>query len=306
MRTTPPAHYLMKVQSFSLLSKSMEKHESSVFEVGGYKWVLSFYSNTSEKYLSLYLTIICSDDDAESTTSDDVGIIPSSGWEVNANFTLFVYNQTKDNYLTFQAVRRFHEMKKEWGFERIMLLETSEDVNNGYVVNDTCVFGAEIFIINHTAPTSAILSVVDRHFINNSIFRWEIKEFSDKYIYKSQVFCSGGIEWHLTISPNGIQSRDGKSLAIFLTKEHPKNSTTYAEFCVRIINHLDSKHKEYADNEYFSRDKSWNCTKLISLEDLHNFLNYYIVKDTLILQLEFFLISHTKVLTSSKSTKMIN
>ncbi|KAF4399032.1 hypothetical protein G4B88_023626 [Cannabis sativa] len=225
MRTTPPAHYLMKVQS-----------------------VLSFYSNTSEKYLSLYLTIICSDDDAESTTSDDVGIIPSSGWEVNANFTLFVYNQTKDNYLTFQAVKRFHEMKKEWGFEQIMLLETSEDVNNGYVVNDT----------------------------------------------------------HLTINPNGIRSRDGKSLAIFLTKEHPKNSTTYAEFCVRIINHLDSKHKEYADNECFSRDKSWSCTKLISLEDLHNPLNYYIVKDTLILQLEFFLISHTKVLTSSKSTKMIN
>jgi len=41
-RTTvdsPPAHYVLKVQSFSLLVKnSIERYESESFEAGGYKW----------------------------------------------------------------------------------------------------------------------------------------------------------------------------------------------------------------------------------------------------------------------------
>ncbi|KAF4399031.1 hypothetical protein G4B88_023625 [Cannabis sativa] len=146
-----------------------------------------------KNYLSLYLTIIwCNNDDE----SDDIA--SSIGWEVNVNFTLFVYNQTKDNYLAFQGVRRFHEMKKEWEFEQIMSLETFKDVHNGYVVNDSCVFGVEVFTINQIAPISATLSVVQRRFIDNSIFRWEIKEFSkimNKNVHKSQVFSYGEIDW---------------------------------------------------------------------------------------------------------------
>ncbi|KAM6586469.1 hypothetical protein CsatA_009074 [Cannabis sativa] len=199
---------------------------------GNFFWTrqLSFYPNNDKNYLSLYLTIIwCNDDDDE---SDDIA--PSINWEVNVNFTLFVYNQTKDNYLAFQVVRRFHEMKKEWGFEQIISLETFKDVHNGYVVNDSCVFGAEVFTINQTAPISATL-LVQRRFIDNPIFRWEIKEFfkiTNKYEHNSQVFFSGAIEWHLSIGPNGQLSRDGKSLAMFLMMEHPKESTTYVEFCL--------------------------------------------------------------------------
>ncbi|XP_060972116.1 uncharacterized protein LOC133038087 [Cannabis sativa] len=122
-----------------------------------------------------------------------------------------------------------------------MSLETFKDVHNGYVVNDSCVFGVEVFTINQTASISATLSVVQRRFIDNPIFRWEIKEFSkimNKYVHKSQVFSYGKIEWHLSIGQNGQQSIDGKSLAMFLIMEHPKESTTYVEFCLRLINVL--------------------------------------------------------------------
>lgn len=35
----PPAHYIVKIQSFSLLTKnSIERYESGKFEAGGYKW----------------------------------------------------------------------------------------------------------------------------------------------------------------------------------------------------------------------------------------------------------------------------
>lgn len=40
----PPAHYVMKVQSFSLLAKnSIERYESGKFEAGGYKWYTFLY-----------------------------------------------------------------------------------------------------------------------------------------------------------------------------------------------------------------------------------------------------------------------
>lgn len=43
----PPAHYVVKVQLFSLLTKnSIEKYESGEFEAGGYKWYMHIYIHT--------------------------------------------------------------------------------------------------------------------------------------------------------------------------------------------------------------------------------------------------------------------
>ncbi|KAM6576432.1 hypothetical protein CsatB_028269 [Cannabis sativa] len=230
MRNVPPSHYSMKVKSFSLLSKSKEKHGSSFFEVGGYKWRLSFYPNgdkrliTDNNYISLYLTI------CETET------LPN-GWEVNVNFSLFVYNHLHDNYLTLQATRRFHKIKKEWGFDKIESLESFKNVSNGYLHNDCCVFGAEVFIINPT-PSFETLSVFERGDISNPIFRWEIKEFSkimDKDSYSSEEFSSGGANWYLMIFPNGDR------------------------------------------------------------KNLHKSSNGYVVNDTLIVEVEFYLVSQTKV-----------
>lgn len=36
-----PCHYILKIQSFSLLAKSgIDKYESAEFEAGGYKWYI--------------------------------------------------------------------------------------------------------------------------------------------------------------------------------------------------------------------------------------------------------------------------
>jgi hypothetical protein len=48
------------------------------------------------------------------------------------------------------SVKRFHEMKTEWGFDQLLSLETFNDASKGYLVKDCCVFGAEIFVIKPT------------------------------------------------------------------------------------------------------------------------------------------------------------
>ncbi|XP_050281366.1 uncharacterized protein LOC126722252 [Quercus robur] len=114
-----PAHYLLKIQSYSLLCETgVEKYDSGVFEVGGHKWRLSLYPKGNEKmngagHISIYLSIV----DTEKSPL---------GWEVNASFKLFVYDQIRDKFLTIQdvegAIRRFHDIKTEWVSTNFSLL----------------------------------------------------------------------------------------------------------------------------------------------------------------------------------------
>ncbi|XVF79804.1 hypothetical protein PTKIN_Ptkin15bG0018900 [Pterospermum kingtungense] len=67
-RDLPPAHFLFKINSFSLLAeeKSIEKYETDIFEAGGYKWRLLLYPNGNKKRnqdgcISLYLQIVETD-----------------------------------------------------------------------------------------------------------------------------------------------------------------------------------------------------------------------------------------------------
>ncbi|KAE9455379.1 hypothetical protein C3L33_12702, partial [Rhododendron williamsianum] len=95
IRDVPPAHYSLKLTSFSLfLNADIGNYTSRVFEAGGYKWKLCVHPNGNEKmnvgrHISLYLVIA------------DTETLPP-GWEVNVNFKLFVFDQIRDKYLAVQ------------------------------------------------------------------------------------------------------------------------------------------------------------------------------------------------------------
>lgn len=46
------------------------------------------------------------------------------------------------------TVRRFHELKREWGFSRLISLDTFKEASNGYLVDDSCIFGAEVLSLS--------------------------------------------------------------------------------------------------------------------------------------------------------------
>eukprot|EP00258_Populus_trichocarpa_P046511 XP_024462530.1 ubiquitin carboxyl-terminal hydrolase 12 isoform X1 [Populus trichocarpa] len=137
----PPIHYMVKIESFSSLGKNaVETYESGVFEAGGYKWKLVLYpngnkSNNVKDHISLYLAMV------------DASSLPR-GWEVNVIFRLFLLDQNKDSYLVIQAgkERRFHGLKLECGFDQFIKLSTFNDARYGFVLEDTCVLGAEVFV----------------------------------------------------------------------------------------------------------------------------------------------------------------
>ncbi|KAM3759523.1 hypothetical protein ACB098_01G126600 [Castanea mollissima] len=131
------------IKSFSLLAKySMERYETGEFEYGGYKWKLVIYPNGNKdknvtEHISLYLAIEAAD-------------LRPPGWEVHAIFRFFLYDQIRDNYLTIEDTKKrercFRGKKLEWGYDKIIPLKTFKDANDGYLVDDTCVFGAEVLV----------------------------------------------------------------------------------------------------------------------------------------------------------------
>ncbi|KAL0792410.1 hypothetical protein Bca101_063787 [Brassica carinata] len=144
LREERPSSKIVTIESFSLIKERFEPYESSVFEASGYKWRLILYvtgnkTDGGHNHISLYVRI------------EDTNCLPK-GWEVNVDLKLFVYNHKQHKYLTVTdgTVKRYNDANKDWGFRQMIPLATFYNTNEGYIMQDTCSFGAEIFIVNPT------------------------------------------------------------------------------------------------------------------------------------------------------------
>ncbi|CAH9060968.1 unnamed protein product [Cuscuta europaea] len=251
-RDMPPAHFIFKIRSFSLLSKTgAEKFESGVFEACDKKWKLCVVYPTrkfkakgeDEEHISLYLQIVDSDK------------LPG-GWEIQAMFSLFVVDHIRNNYLTIQdggaKTRRLNCMKTEHGFDRLLPWSTFNDPCNGYLVNDTCAFGAEILSVS-SATKHECVSLVKAP-IKNGSYTWKIDSFltlkkCESY-NSSDEFIVEGRKWQLLLYPSGDSRACGKHLSFFLMLLDFEDLIAhgrkiYANFILRIRNQVNIlRHEE--------------------------------------------------------------
>ncbi|XP_021653845.2 uncharacterized protein LOC110645110 [Hevea brasiliensis] len=297
LRDLPPAHYIFKIENFSYLSNAkVESYESSDFEVGGYKWRLSLYPkgnkkvNDKNEHVSLYLVL------AESNA------VPMHK-EINVHFKLFVYNQIQDKYLVVQdakdKVRRFRGAKTEWGFDKLVSLNAFNDASNGYLVDDCCIFGAEIFVMERTSKGECV-SIV-KELANSYTYTWKIQKFSNcnQAGYTSPVFVIGGYKWSLTLYPNGYSEEKGKCLSMFLHLEDSKpfnsGQKLYTGFILRLRDQLFGVHREQkANNKFCTSANNWGVTKLIPLSDLNDASKGFILDDAVIVEVEITLMTVIK------------
>ncbi|KAK3005162.1 hypothetical protein RJ639_017091 [Escallonia herrerae] len=158
LQDVPSVQYKVKIENFSLLQRSkLEKYESSLFEACDHKWKLSLYPNGNTNrggkgHLSLYLEI------AQTET------LPL-GWEVHVNMKMLVYDHNRDKFLAFQdaigCTKRFHPMKTEWGLDKLLPLCTFNDTDSGFLVDDWCVLGVELFLVRDTGKGESMSLVKD-------------------------------------------------------------------------------------------------------------------------------------------------
>ncbi|KAF6144315.1 hypothetical protein GIB67_024542, partial [Kingdonia uniflora] len=188
-RDFPPAHYIFKIQSFSLLSEnSIEKYDSAEFESGGYKWKLS----------------LCPDGD-ESKTGEDP-------------------------YDTGGRLRRFHGMRTQLGFSQLIPLTTFNDPTNGYLMDDTCLFGAEVFVYKTTIKVEYLSMVNDADAL---IYIWKIESFSQLKggLHYSDVFTAGDKKWKIKLYPQGHGMQKKKMLSLYLKLDDSEVLSSREKVC---------------------------------------------------------------------------
>ncbi|XP_009594858.1 uncharacterized protein [Nicotiana tomentosiformis] len=231
VREASPTHYKLKIESFSLLSESgIENFESNEFEACGYKWKMIIYPDgngheNGSEHISVSLAI--------SGTSS-----LAAGWEVTAIFTFFLYNQLCDNYLTVRGkMRRFQSVKSEWGLPKFLAHKAFKEASNGYLIDDKCIFGAEVFVVQRQA-IGECLSVEK----SNDKFKreWKICNFSNLGIdWLSEEFTVGDHKWKIWLYPKGNEKNRGCNISIFLVSvdskdfdHHRKVKANYS-FCIK-------------------------------------------------------------------------
>ncbi|KAH9650851.1 TRAF-like family protein [Citrus sinensis] len=250
-RNAAPSHYLFKIESFSLLSKaSVEQLILDNFEAGGYKWKLSIHLTGSKSvnvtdHISIYLEL------AETSS------LPT-GWEVNA-ITISLYSMKfKTNILVskvrnstisncscpYVIVKHFHAMKSKYGVAKFIDLKTFSDPLNGYLVNDACVFGAEVFVVKNTFKGECLSMMHDPptyyHTLKVSNFSSLLDEF-----YESESF--GCYKWKILLYPNGNGEANGNCISLFLDVSRssiPPNIKLLTKYFLCVENQMNGKNSE--------------------------------------------------------------
>ncbi|KAI6672625.1 hypothetical protein NL676_000531, partial [Syzygium grande] len=250
IRDVAPAHYVLKIESFSLFAKNnKEKYESNEFEAGGYNWKLILYPNgdksrNGDDHISIYLAV-----SGTSPFQLDRAI------HVAVRFSL--YDHICDRYLTEQGrVTRFHALKAEWGVPRYMPLKIFADPSNGYLVDDTCVFGVEVFVIKSSGVGECVRMLKESASYTHE---WKISRLSDLWSdYCSDVFTVGVHRWYVWLFPRGDSANKGQNLSMFLHLYEAYNLASGQKVNARFVFRLKGPnnvvhHQPEACTKWFSR-----------------------------------------------------
>uniref|UniRef100_A0A6N2LN32 MATH domain-containing protein n=1 Tax=Salix viminalis TaxID=40686 RepID=A0A6N2LN32_SALVM len=268
-----PIHYMVKIELFSLLAKSaVETFESGIFEAG----VLYPNGNKSRNvkdYISLYLAMV------------DTSSLPP-GWEVNVIFRLFLLDQITDSYLE----RSFHGLKLECGFDQFIQLSTFNDARHGFLLGDTCVLGAEVYVSGERSRGKGeVLSMAKEP--PTGKYTWKIANFSklDEKPTESPLFRTGDHQWKILLYPKGKDLGMGTYLSLYLVLDLetlPAGCRVYADITLSFAEMVSSS----SDKRWFdapSSESGWS--KFVSLDYLQS-NNYLVAKDTCIIEAEVILL----------------
>lgn len=92
-------------------------------------------------------------------------------------------------------------MKYEWGFSKFITSQDFEEPTNGFLVDDTCFFGVEVFSTEgpRLCQLDECLSISEVVNISGK-YVWEVNQFSElEEDHYSDEFCIGGYTWYARI-----------------------------------------------------------------------------------------------------------
>lgn len=282
----PPTHYTLKIELFSMITEKYSKkgYRSREFEAGGYKWKLALYPNGNMKrnvkdHISIYLEIAGVDS-------------LETGWEVYVNFRVFLLNQITRRYSVFKddstELKCYNwAMLDSAGFNKLITIENFKNSSNGYLINDTCVFGAEVFVCKEKRKgTGECLSRINGASTYKHV--WKIHKFSSSgaQVHNSEIFFAGGYKWKIQLYPKGNCSGKDSHLSLYLKlvdpETIPRGSDIYVEKTFRILDRINSRHYSLNGIDKCSNatKSGWGWAKFIERRNFSKESNGFLKNDT--------------------------
>lgn len=186
---------------------------------------------------------------------------------VIVNYKLFLLNQHKERR-TYLLEDEKHCIYRTIvgglaGFDRFITLEDFSNASNGYVIDDTCEFGAEVFVFERRKGSGEHVYMN----LNTVTYKhvWKVTKFSKKNasFYLSKPFTDHKYcTWRLELHPKGCRfAKVSKYLSLFLQLEKPclpTGSKVLVEVGLRILNQNHGEHHSRKAEEWL-RGPYWNC-----------------------------------------------
>ncbi|XP_054778269.1 uncharacterized protein LOC129286300 [Prosopis cineraria] len=276
-----PAHYMLRINSYSKLAVTkLESYESDVFEAGGFNWRMVVYlrgkNQVRDQHISMYLAI--------------ANVRNSMLFEKSLSISSFLFT-IKYVINVENELKRFHAGKTQWGFDELLPMDTFKDVANGYLVDDSCVFGAEVFVVQCSGNWEC-LTTLDNKFKDS--YTWKLSKYSQivEEFCESEAFSIKGKTWKPRVYPRGDRSPKNEFLSMFLVLNEDESLVArkkwFAEYTLRLKNQsVPSRTRELNVAAWLSqRTNTWGFSQFMSLKDLN--------EDTLIIECQITCLSEVE------------
>ncbi|OIS95820.1 PREDICTED: uncharacterized protein LOC109235877 [Nicotiana attenuata] len=288
-------------------------YESNEFEACGYKWKLIIYPNGDDRiegndYISVYLAI-----------ANDSSL--PGGWEANAVFSFFLFNRLCDNYLVIRGqVRRFHKVKSKWGFSKFISHKALKEQSNGYLVDDSIIIGAEVFVVKSQGVGECVSMLED---IETNKHEWKISEFSklgDSCYLKSLLlgitngmslmseadsgfkFYRFSCTWKILLRPNSCVCQRDQSISIYLILVDAEGfgcrKRVKVEYTLFVKDQINGEHHKKDFSSWFSAvSDSLGLHAFMPQHELKDPKRGFLVKDCCIVEADVSIIGVVNGLT---------
>ncbi|WCJ18191.1 TRAF-like family protein [Euphorbia peplus] len=296
-RDFPPKHFSLRIESFSIIADATsDKYESVIFPAEGYSWRLNLYPKGNLKgggkdHISLYLEIVNLPQDED----------------VHVEFKFFMFNQRFNYYRMMQdtTTKRFHEMKTEWGYDQLESWDYFKDATNGYLVNDCCEFGVEIFLVTSKTPKQQTLTIVkpSTYLLPFKRTFTGFSKMQNPFYYSQPPMDFGGQSWQIRFDPKGYGKEEGNSLSVFLMLvdggKLPDDEKVWAEFKLRVLDQRQNNHVEHIVRKWYHKGcYVMGLNQFMPLGDMHQANKGFVLNDNVIVEVEFVNVSVTKIFNS--------
>ncbi|GAB4852791.1 hypothetical protein Ancab_016999 [Ancistrocladus abbreviatus] len=116
--------------------------------------------------------------------------------------------------MTNARTRSFNAGRREWGIPEAISAKDFFDKSNGLLINDSCTFGVEVYVVDQTLVRTSRLSMMEEQ--TSRSFTWPIYDLSAiRPSLFSHQFKIEDRSWKLEIYPRGHLTGQGKYLSLY-------------------------------------------------------------------------------------------